>query len=96
MNYDIVCLNETWLNNNVFDGEFGFNDYNLYTGDRNLTYGKLHGDGIDAVNKKICCELLHGPLVTGIEPIFLKFTVNKIKIVLGYVYITCILIIVTL
>jgi len=29
VNYDIICLNETWLNSNVFDAELGFNNYNL-------------------------------------------------------------------
>lgn len=37
VNYDIICLNETWLNNNIFDAELGFNNYNLYRDDRNLT-----------------------------------------------------------
>jgi len=87
VNYDIVCLNETWLNDNVFDAELGFNDYNLYRDDRNLMYGKLRGGGVlIAVNKKICYELLHVPFETGIEQIFLKTTFNKIKIVLGCVY----------
>jgi len=53
VNYDIVCLNETWLNDNVFDAELGFNDYNLYRDDRNLMYGKLRGGGVLIA---ICCK----------------------------------------
>lgn len=53
-----------------------------------MTFGKMRGGGVlIAVNKNICCELLHVPFITGIEQIFLKITVNKIKKVLGCVYI---------
>lgn len=41
VNYNIICLTETWLNDNVFDSELGFTNYNLYRNDRNnLSYGK--------------------------------------------------------
>lgn len=88
VNYDIICLNETWLNSNVFDAELGFNNYNLYRNDRILNLGKSRGGGVlIVVNKNIICELLTVPSVVGIEQIFLNLTVNNIKIIIGCVYI---------
>lgn len=40
VNYNFICLCETWLNTNVFDAEFGFINYNIYRDDRNLSFGK--------------------------------------------------------
>jgi len=36
VSYDIIYLSETWLNNNVFDKEFGLTNYNLNRDDCNL------------------------------------------------------------
>lgn len=88
VNYDIICLNETWLNSNVFDAELGFNNYNLHRNDRILSLGKSRGGGVlIAVKKNIICELLTVPSVDGIEQIFLNLTINNIKIIIGCVYI---------
>jgi len=88
VNNDVICLNETWLNSNIFDAELVFNNYNLYRNDRVLSPGKTRGGGVlIAINKNIICELSIVPFVVGIEQIFLKLTVNNIKIIKGCVYI---------
>jgi hypothetical protein len=46
VNYDVICLNETWLNSTIFDSELGFNNYNLYRKDRILGLGKIRGNGV--------------------------------------------------
>lgn len=68
VNYDIICLNETRLNNDILDAELGFTNFNLYRDDRNLTYGKSRGGGVlIAVNKEISCQLLNVAVCVGIE-----------------------------
>jgi len=57
VSYDIIWLCETWLNNNVFNIEIGYNNKNLYRDYRNLSRGMKHdGCVLIALNKKICCE----------------------------------------
>lgn len=89
VNYNIICLTETWLNDNVFDFELGFTSYNLYRNDRNsLSYGKKRGGGVlIAMNKIISCDELNVSSVLGIEQVFLKLILNNIKIILGCIYI---------
>jgi len=89
VNYDIICLTETWLNDNVFDSELGFTNYNLYRNDRNnLSYGKKRGGGVLlSINKIISCDVLNVSSVSGIEQVFLKLILNNIKIILGCIYI---------
>lgn len=88
VNYDFICLSETWLSTNVFDVELGFINYNIYRNDRNLSFGKTRGGGVlIAIKKKISCELLTVPIVDEIEQLFLKITFNNIKMILGCVYI---------
>lgn len=52
VNYDFICLSETWLNTNVFDVELGFINYNIYRNDRNLSFGKTRGGGVLIAIKK--------------------------------------------
>jgi len=86
--YAVICLNETWSTSKLFDAELSFNNYNLYRNDRILSLKKTRGGGVlIAINKNIICELLTVPSVVGIEQIFLKLTVNNIKIIKGCVYI---------
>jgi len=69
VNYNIIGLNETWLNDSVFDSELGFTNYNFYSDDHNnLSNGKKQGGGIliDVI-KKMCFEFLHLSIVVGIE-----------------------------
>ena len=53
--YDIVCLNETFLNDSIMDGELFTDDYVVYRKDRNLRLfpNKVDGGGVlVAVHKK--------------------------------------------
>jgi len=87
VNYDIICLSETWLNYKVLDAELGFTNFNFYRADRNLNYGMSGGGGVlIAVNNKIICHLLNIPVSVGFEQIFLKLTISNIKIILGCIY----------
>jgi|UniRef100_A0A2S2QT69 hypothetical protein len=87
VNYNVIYLNETWLNSNIFDAEQGFNNHNLYRKDRILGLRKTRGGGaLIAINKNINCKLLTVASEVGIEQIFLKLTVNNIKIIIGCVY----------
>lgn len=54
-NYDIICLNETFLNSTIYDGELFSDEYVVYRKDRDLSLfpNKTDGGGcLIAVNKK--------------------------------------------
>lgn len=89
VNYNIICLTETWLNDNVLDSKLCFTNYNLYRNNRNnLSYGKKRGGGVlIAVNKIMSCDVLNVSSVLGIEQVFLKLILNNVKIILGCIYI---------
>ena len=44
-NFDVICITETWLNNNILDDEMSIEGYNLFRKDRDSTE-KQRGGGV--------------------------------------------------
>ena len=57
-NYDIICLCETWLNENIASSELMLNEYIIYRSERQTAKDQnLHGGVLMAVKQTNCCQI---------------------------------------
>ena len=60
MDYTVICLCETWLNELISDSELIINDYNIYRSDCTLLGDKnAHGGSLIAVKKSLNSEKIN-------------------------------------
>ena len=58
-NYDIICLCETWLNENIASSELMLNEYSIYRSERQTAKDQnLHGGVLIAVKQTLSSKLL--------------------------------------
>ena len=80
---DIMCLGETFLNENFSDNEFQLNNYNLFRRDRSTNGGGI----VCYVKCKYHCTQRHDLERDNIEAIWLEVRHSKQKpFILGYIY----------
>lgn len=77
--YDILCFNETWLNESVNDSEILDNRYNIVRRDRCLNQsGLLRGGGVlIALDKKFSFEMCDNT-INNMEYLILKVSVSQL------------------
>ena len=58
-NYEIICLCETWLNENIASSELMLSEYSIYRSERQTAkYQNLHGGVLMAVKQIFSSKLL--------------------------------------
>ncbi|KAG5897261.1 hypothetical protein JTB14_013162 [Gonioctena quinquepunctata] len=85
--YDVIVLTETWLNNDIGNGELNLTNYNLFRKDRSITTSnKSRGGGVlIAVSKKYSTELI--PCISdNIEQVIISVKSKSKKIIVGSIY----------
>ena len=59
VNYSIICICETWLNNQIESSELMLHDYNIYRSNRErVNDTNKHGGSLIAVKNTFACEKL--------------------------------------
>lgn len=77
---EFALLTETWLSDDIFDSEFVPANYRVFRKDRDR-----RGGGV-AILFKSKLRVLMMPDVSGVESIFCKVYINKIRHIIGIVY----------
>jgi hypothetical protein len=88
--YDIICLNETWLMDSVFDGQLFDDRYIVFRRDRDLNFHqKLDGGGVLIAVFKSKFEKVQrfSNFESGVEDIFLKCSTNNFTVCISCAYI---------
>lgn len=80
-NFDILALNETWLDKSVTDNEIKIEGYNIIRNDRNRT-----GGGVCFYIKNIIKFAEESKIKTGIESLWLKLKNGNADLVIGTIY----------
>ena len=83
--YNVLCLCETWLNDNIHDSELFLNDYNIYRSDR-ATIGDSneHGGTLIAVKNTLISEKINSTLPN--SWVACKITLNDTQVFLYAFY----------
>ena len=84
--YNVICLCETWLTNDVEDSELQLNQYDIYRADRPSSKEEYsaHGGSLIAVKKTLSSKQLHIDLPECC--VACSITINKVDIVLCTLY----------
>ncbi|XP_031332835.1 uncharacterized protein LOC116163124 [Photinus pyralis] len=88
-NYDVICLTETWLNQDISSSELQISsNYNVYRQDRNILTSNLKRGGgvLIAVNKTLMSKLI-STTVDNVEHIFVLVMFLGKCYIIGNVYI---------
>ena len=86
LNYDVIILTETWINNSVHDSEIDIGPYIIYRDDRSETVSSRGGGILIAINKSLLSKSFHS-----FENDLLSFNqlfviLPELKIIIGSVY----------
>ena len=82
---DVLCLNETWLNNEISDSEVNIDGYSTYRLDRQN--GKIRGGVLCYVKDHMSSKLNVDIFDTDVEGIFIEINLPKTKpILIGSIY----------
>lgn len=87
-NYDVICLTETWLRDDIKLSELNINGYSVYRCDSSHFTGNCARAGgvmILVQNKYISSQL--DTATTNVKHIFVSLSVNGMKHFIGSVYI---------
>lgn len=86
-NADIYALTETWLNEDIYDSELGFNKFNVFRTDRSKDTSncEMGGGVLIAVNKSIQSSQVHTK-VNNIESVYVNVKVKCYHFIVGLVY----------
>ena len=79
--YNVICLCETWLNEQISDSELLLNDYNVYRSDRTLLGDKnAHGGSLIAVKNSLNSEKIKADLPDSSLACKIKVDRSEVKI----------------
>ena len=80
---EIICISETWFDQNMPDSVFCLNNYVLYRADRL----KHAGGAAIYIKKSICCKIISkSPPESKIEYLFIEVLSGNNKLLIGTVY----------
>lgn len=86
--FDIIILVETWLNDSISDLVLGFNNYNIFRLDRNSVNSNFsRGDGVLIAIRNCLCSRALNISVSSVEQLFVDIQLDGKHLIIGTVYI---------
>ena len=83
--YNVYCLQESWLNENIDSAELLLNDYTIYRSDRPIASEQnAHGGSLIAVSNNLISEEINHPMPDSC--VACKVRINKTEFVICSFY----------
>lgn len=84
VDFDVIILVETWLNDSLSDSELGFGNYNIFRLDRNPENSVFsRGGGVLIAVRNCLCSRALSIAVANIEQLFVDVRVNGKHMILA-------------
>lgn len=84
--YEIIIINESWLNVNIKDSLILGNDYDIFRCDRNSTSANNGGGVFIAVKNDLKASLIYKNNTKGFETCWIKLKLYNQLIIIGTIY----------